>query len=291
MTRRSYMNGIILEDMDAGILVRQYDEAYVARRWRLTQDVEDLVQTALDAGMRWMIRDGHPQPHARWPSEKGRVYLAFSPTRENQWSLAIDQFNARTGRFGFGVFNGKYRSQFEAAGVPFEFEKRNRGAGHMVVKRDHLLETLRKLSGMDHSVLYRARDAAPVVGFTTEYDIQRAMILGWCDTPFGSTAKLIGDEVPVDLGANPRRIDLLAHDPMTRHLLIIEIKRAEAHMAALDQVRSYVASLSTRPEYAGHTISGVLIAERVPEHLRTAARDAGIVTFEIAWPRQFTQVA
>jgi len=189
------------------------------------------------------------------------------------------------------VFNGKYAAQFETAGVPFEFERRNRRAGHMVVKREALLETVRKLGTIDHSVLYFSRSATPTIGFGTEYDIQRAIIQGWSNTPFGKSAVLIGDEVPVDSAANPRRIDLLAHDTVADHLFIIELKRADAPIESVDQVCGYVASLNLHPEYAGKTISAVLIAERVPERVRATAREVGVLAFEITWPLDFTRVA
>jgi len=135
------------------------------------------------------------------------------------------------------------------------------------------------------------RGATPTIGFATEYDIQRAMILGWRDTPFGKSTALIGDEVPVDSAPNPRRIDLLAHDPIADHLLIIETKRAEAKVEAVDQVLGYAASLNSHPEYAGKTITAVLVAERVPEHVCAAARETGVLAFEITWPLEFTRVA
>ena len=197
--------GIELKDVEGGLLVQQYDEAYLARGWNLNENVEALVNAALDSGMRWMIRRGHPQAHARWPTGNGRVYLAFSPTRENHWSLAIDSFNEQRGDFGHGVFNGKYVAQFRAERVPFEFEKRNRGSGHLVVKRDHLFDAIRHLKTMDHSVLHLSRESNAGPGFRTEYDIQRSMMLRWCDTPFGKM-DLVGDEVPVDEGPNPHRI-------------------------------------------------------------------------------------
>ena len=47
-----FANGIELEDHDGGVLVRQFDDAYLARKWRLTDQTIRLVQTALDCGLR-----------------------------------------------------------------------------------------------------------------------------------------------------------------------------------------------------------------------------------------------
>ena len=39
------------------------------------------------------------------------------------------------------------------------------------------------------------------------------------------------------------------------------------------------------------TITAVLVAERVPEHVCAAARETGVLAFEITWPLEFTRVA
>ena len=42
-----FLNGISIEDTEHGMLVRQYSEAYIARRWKLNRHVKELVETAL----------------------------------------------------------------------------------------------------------------------------------------------------------------------------------------------------------------------------------------------------
>lgn len=279
-----FENGIELIELDEGLLVRQYDDAYVAKKWRLNENTRNLVATALAAGLRWMIRDGHPQAHARWPSRSGRVYLAFSPSRQNQWSVAIDSVNARCDDYGKAVFNGKYRSQFDERGIHYEFEKRNRTAGHLVVDRDQVLTTLEELADCDHSVLYLGRSTNNRKGFGTEYDIQRSLLFNWQKTPFGAHARLCGDEVPVDSGTNPRRMDILALDCQTNQPIIIEVKRAEAHIDAIDQLLTYMGAMSSKPEFRELTPRGILIAERIPPSVNEKARSTNVQTYEIEFP-------
>ena len=90
MNRRKFFNRIVLEEVDEGLLVQQGEEAYVARNWCLSAPVVELVETAIEAGLSWMIRDGHPRRNARWPNRRGVVYLALSPSEHQQWSVAID---------------------------------------------------------------------------------------------------------------------------------------------------------------------------------------------------------
>lgn len=263
---RRFSGGLLVQETSSGLLVRQGDEAYVARNWRLSPQVEELIETAIGAGLGCMVRQDHPRKNARLPNSRGVVYLAFSPHASLQWSLAIDTVNQRTGDFGFGVFNGKYRAQFSAAQIPFDFEGRNKGAGHLVVQRHLVLPTLRKLAGFDHSVLAMNRTEHSGEGFTSEYVIQRSIIVNWKHTPWGATHQFIQDEFPVDGGLTSRRIDILARDRRTGDWLIVELKRAEANISAVHQVENYLLALGRRDDFASGTLHGVLVAESSCQH-------------------------
>jgi len=160
----------------------------------------------------------------------------------------------------------------------------------MVVDRQHLFDAIRSLKMMDHSVLHFSNKADDRPGFITEYDIQRALMFAWQKTPFGEEGmELIGDEVPVDDGPNPRRIDLLARDKVGDNILIIELKRAEAPLSAVNQVVGYIDALRARADFSSAAIRGAIIAERIPEPVRDAARANGLTTYEISWPFTFNK--
>lgn len=291
MIKLEFPNGIILEEIEEGLLVRQGQEAYVARDWCLTAPVIALVEAALAAGLHWMIRTDHPRRNARWPNRRGVVYLAFSHSRHQQWALAIDTIRPARGDFGHGVFNGKYHEQFVALGLPFSFEKRNKGAGHLVVAREHVLPTIAALREFDDRVLDLGRAERGHAGFATEYEIQRAILHHWAETPFAKRHVIVQDEYPVDGGLNSRRIDVLARDPRSGDWLVIEIKRAEANMDALRQIEDYLLALGQKDEFALGEIKGVLIAERLSATVRAAAKHAGIAAYEIEWPFTLRRVA
>ncbi len=291
MSRRKFFNRIVLEEVDEGLLVQQGEEAYVARNWCLSAPVVELVETAIEAGLSWMIRDEHPRRNARWPNRRGVVYLAFSPSEHQQWSVAIDTIKPTSGDFGCGVFNGKYHEQFVARGLPFTFEKRNKGAGHLVVERENVLPILRALSKFDHRVLDLGRVERKHSGFATEYEIQGAMLNHWVETPFATSYEIVQDEYPVDGGLNSRRIDVLAQDPKSGDWLVIEIKRAEANLDAVRQVEEYLLALGKKDEFAFGKLEGVLIAERISVAVRDAALHAGISAYEIEWPVVLRRVA
>ncbi|WP_170761143.1 endonuclease NucS domain-containing protein [Ruegeria lacuscaerulensis] len=290
MTQATFSIGLSIEEVESGLLVQQFGEAYVARNWRLTPPVKQVIETALSSGLTCMIRNDHPRRKARWPNTRGVVYLAFSPERGDQWSLAIDTFHAGRGDFGHAVFNGKYHEQFISAGIPFDFEKRNRTAGHLVVARDLVIPTLRLLSDFDHSVLALNRKTHEGDGFTTEYVIQREILTNWSRTPWGARYDVFQDEFPLDGGLNSRRVDILARDRVTGDWLVIELKRAEAKPAAVHQVTDYLLALGKKDGFAHGRLDGVLVAERIPADVLSVARSENIRTYEASWPLKLTRV-
>ena len=219
------------------------------------------------------------------------MYLAFSPTRENQWSVAIDSVNTKGDNYGIAVFNGKYRRQFDEQGIEFEFEKRNLASGHLVIDRPRVLSTIQTMADFDHSVLYLGRSHNNDRCFATEYDIQLKILFEWSKTPFGASAQVIGDEFPVDTGKNPRRIDILARDDQSGDYIVIEVKRAGAQLAAIVQLQDYVGGLSNRDDFSGTDLHAVLVAERIPPTVIAAAEAAGIAAYEIAYPLTFRRLA
>ena len=283
--RTKFDFGIELEDTAHGLLVRQYDEAYVARNWRLTPSVIELVETCLGSGLHWMIRTDHPRRNSRWPNPRGVVYLAFSTTEDDQWSLAIDSWRSNRDDYSRAVFNGKYQTQFFQHDIPFDFEKRNKGAGHMEVARELVIPTIRKLGTFDHNVLQMFRPQPDTEGYGTEYDIQRDLLVNWTQTVLAQEGyNVVQDEFPVDGGLTSRRIDILSQHPSSQAWLIVELTRAEANHAAVAQVADYLRALGTKDEFNSGRLEGCLIAERIPEPIAKACEAEGIRAYEINWP-------
>lgn len=237
-----------------------------------------------------MIQEDHPRRNARWPNSRGVVYLAFSPTPGTQWSLAIDTFVPGRQDFTFAVFNGKYQAQFLSTGLPFSFEGRNRGAGHLVVARPNVMSTIKALAKFDHSVLALNRTTHCGDGFTTEYVLQRQILTNWARTPWAERYDLVQDEFPVDGGLTSRRIDILARDRRTGDWLVIELKRAEASIAAVKQVAGYLLALGRRDYFASGRLQGVLVAERFSAAALTVAQNEGVAVYEATWPLALARV-
>lgn len=291
MGYRKFSDSISAEDVEGGLLIRQGEDAYVARNWRLTSKVEHLIEVAINAGLVCMIRHNHPLQKARWPNLRGVVYLAFSVTPDVQWSVAIDTFRPGSGDYGHAVFNGKYHQQFVEKRIPFAFERRNKGSGHLVVVRDEVLPTLKAISRFDHSVLALNKRVYQADGFVNEYDIQHSMIANWDKTTWAERYDLVQDEFPVDGGMTSRRIDILARGRGTGDWLIIEIKRAEAKPEAVTQVAEYLLALGKRDEFSHGRLNGILVAERIPASVSALAEVEGVETYEIDWPLNLRRIS
>ena len=145
-----YAGNLAVAEVDQRLLVRQGGQGYVARNCDLSDATEKLIQATIEAGLGCLTRDDHPRRNARWPNPRGVVYLAFLPDPTKRWSLAIDTYRPKRRDYGAAVLNGMYHPQFLDPGIPLAFERRNKGAGHLVLARNEVILTIRALGGFDH---------------------------------------------------------------------------------------------------------------------------------------------
>jgi len=75
-----------------GIRVEQEGETYIARRWRLTKQVKDIVQLAVNYGFDKLWRNGHPQKayfKDNVKYEKGSPHIGFSTSHNERWLFVL----------------------------------------------------------------------------------------------------------------------------------------------------------------------------------------------------------
>ncbi|WP_099593021.1 endonuclease NucS domain-containing protein [Paramylibacter kogurei] len=116
------------------------------------------------------------------------------------------------------------------------------------------------------------------------------MLSNWKQTPWGHRYDVVQDEFPVDGGLTSRRIDILARNRASGDRLIIELKRAEANIAAVHQVSEHLLALGKRDDFAHGRLDGVLVAERISPAVRECAANEGVSAYEANWPFEFIQV-
>jgi hypothetical protein len=63
MSTLSYpeLGDLVLEDREGGTWISQRGKAYLARRWRLTDQVVKIVESAIESGLTCLWQSGHPK--------------------------------------------------------------------------------------------------------------------------------------------------------------------------------------------------------------------------------------
>lgn len=283
-------NDLKLSELEAGILVSQNGAAYIARNWRLTDQVSEVVQWALDSGLHWLIQNGHPKESHRYPHGNGGNYISFSPVQDNLWVFAIDEQSPSNRKerndVRQAVFQKKYRAIFSEHGIRFEIESRN--TKNLLVKNPDLREAVAVAANV-------ARDIGRIggsrivsgdyKGFIDEAHIQGRLLKYWDRVDFGRSLSCLASEYRL---SNGRRIDILAQDKTEGALIVIELKQQCAHEAVIHgQIVPYLEDTALKKKAIGRGIWGCLIAEQVPHKVREAVRTCNypIVAFEAVWDK------
>jgi hypothetical protein len=78
-----------------GVLVEQGGRAYIARRWRLTGAVKDVIAMAVKYGFDRLWRSGHPRDEYLLPGgakyKLGSPHIGFSRPNDKRWLFVLGQ--------------------------------------------------------------------------------------------------------------------------------------------------------------------------------------------------------
>jgi len=77
-----------------GVLVEQFDRAYVARKWRVTDKVKEIVQLAAKHGWVCLWRYGHPRDEyfmGNPEDQTGSPHIGFSRNSSERWLFCLGQ--------------------------------------------------------------------------------------------------------------------------------------------------------------------------------------------------------
>ena len=77
-----------------GVLVEQFDRAYVARKWRVTDKVKEIVQLAAKHGWICLWRYGHPRDEYFMCNREGGTgspHIGFSRNSSERWLFCLGQ--------------------------------------------------------------------------------------------------------------------------------------------------------------------------------------------------------
>lgn len=79
--------GLKVSEVSRGLLVEQRGDAYVAKNWRLSSSVIDVINRALHYGLISLIQNGQPQTSKREPTGDGAEYLSFARRPNEYWIM------------------------------------------------------------------------------------------------------------------------------------------------------------------------------------------------------------
>lgn len=277
-----------LSETDGGVLVWQSDEAYLARDWRLTKSVLEVIAIALSRGLVCMIQNRHPQASKRAPMGDGAVYLSFARRATEYWVLGLND-NAGSDRQSRSdvrrvLFNKRYRSALIQADVPFQLEK-FRNASNLEVPVEHVEAAIDAcLPYLDSHALQRGKGGirGSYVGFRDEADIERWLMENMSDELLGRRVSIVARQKRIDAGV----IDILMRDEATEGLIVLEVKQGRAQpVHVVEQLTRYLASPDTNSLAGGRPVFGCLIAEVIEQNTRAAIENSPlpVVGFTITW--------
>jgi hypothetical protein len=260
-------HGLKLTECDRGLQVQQDGAAYIARSWKLCDDVVKTVDAALDCGFACVIRHNHPKPNNR--DEGGVQYIGFSRSESERWVFVIDQYSCPGTRQRDHVntvtFEKHYRTTLERAQIPFTEEgaRGRKGGQNLFVSFDRVADAIHACAGDAEAVeqVMGAREweeRKAHLGFVTEAVLESYLVQHWHTLPFASELEYLGRQFPVEGGY----IDILARDRRSGDLVIVELKRDRVGPEVLGQIGRYVNSGVIRRRADGRPIRGIAIARR-----------------------------
>jgi len=270
---------LVIRQLPNGLEIRQGERAYIARDWRLTGEVVAVIETALAHGLTCLIRNEHPRENMLLPSTKGADYIGFSRKRNERWVFVLDYYSCLNRKKGTPrtlpfqlTFYITFKADLEKHGIPMTAMGAANGRG-VLVAVEHLgaaIDTCLPNYGLTGSYTGPRGGETTIDGFVYEGNLQTRMLRYWSGCRFGRMLEVIDQEVAF----NGNRLDILASDQESGHLVIIELKHPKAEPSAVAQLGRYLEEFRFTPHGNGRPLLGAIVAETIPDSTRQAARSA-----------------
>lgn len=125
-------SGILLAEECGALTVSQNGRSYLALRWKMTEELVAVVQTALHFGLSKLWQTGHP---------RGRQssHISFSRTHESaSWVFSLG-LEAQPPRLQKITFNKRFLPIFEASDLEWT---RQKAGGNLFIPPGRLIDTL-----------------------------------------------------------------------------------------------------------------------------------------------------
>ena len=266
-------NGVRLTEIEEGIIVTQDGQQYLARKWRLNDDLLGLITKFINAGFECLIRSTHPQVKNR---TSGVAYIGFSASKSEPWLAVIDQHSKQNPIRRITV-NSLFRDLLTEAKIPYRWE--NAGGKNMFVATqdiDILLEAINPEFARNVILPTSKRNTHSILpsALAREEMLQSLLVSDIHDNKykdiFGNVSSVNvnprwrthADSLDPQLWDIP---DVIVETPTT--IWVLELKLNEVGVQAADQVARYVLNPACDALASGRDIRAITIGHRLSPDL------------------------
>ncbi len=241
---------------DEGVIVQQHGREYLARRWKLTATVKEIIQTAIDNKFNCLWVDGHPL-------NATAHYICFSRSHEKPWEFLIGG-EANPPQVKCITINKKLRAPLSE--ISDDLIWQNFGGKHLFIEPD--LNRLKWLIGLLKIIPKETLVASnlkrklskreeKVVGFQLEKHLE--------DFIFEQLIANGYQPIRQPKAFAPNRFIEQASIPdiileLKNEVFIVELKPNATDIADLHQLNRYAANNEINKKYKHKSIKPVLLA-------------------------------
>ena len=138
----STKNDLFITEQDEGLLIAQNNKIFLARKWKLTQEVHDIIELSLNKGFSKLWVEGHPKGDTSH-------YICFSRSHSKPWEYLLGG-EARPPNVKMITVNNTHRKLLESSSVNFHWQ--NFGGKHLFLspKIEMLQLLISEISKVSH---------------------------------------------------------------------------------------------------------------------------------------------
>jgi len=258
MKFESKKDNLVIIQKEAGLLISQDNKTYLARMWKLTDKVLEIINISIENGFNKFWVDGHPKSGAA-----DAHYICFSRSHSKPWGYLLAGEAKPPNIKGITV-NKKYRKVLEDSKIDFEWQKL--GGNHLFLPPsiNKLSLLINEINNYPHEEFEKdtkfdgkIRD----VGFTNEAEqenfiFNRLASMGFETEQQQSFNKNIND-------TKSSRTDIILRKE--NEIFIIELKPYPAKLEDLEQLNRYLNNQQLREKYKDMVVHGILISAHFHE--------------------------
>jgi hypothetical protein len=257
----------VFQDVPGGIEVSQSGRTYRARKWRLTNELETVIQTAVRYGFTAFWVEGHPSAaylQGGTHFDIGSHHITFARSHNKCWVFVVDG-SSRPPVPRDVTFNKKLRGRFDRIGQAHTWE--HAGGHHLRVP---VSEFGKVLSQLDSNTLEALNGKVgegpyfgtrPIMDLHNEDELHASLQTEWA---------LLAQAAGYSLDSKPNvegKIPDLVLDAHLHGIFVAELKFSHAGGVEIHQIETYLQLRRIRANAAGRPLRGVLVARDFSQRL------------------------